>query len=160
MAHVGRGGNILRAKLKNLITGATKEETFRGADSVEEADITKVIAQYLYNDPNYLYFMTVEDYEQVAVPSAIGKNALPYITEGLSVTILCFDQKPATIELPAKVDLKVTSASDAVRGNTAQGSGYKEVTLETNTIFSAPMFIKEGDTIRINTDTGEYVERV
>jgi len=159
-SHAGRGGSVLKAKLKNLITGATKDETFRGADTVEEADINKVAAQYLYHDEDYLYFMTSADYEQLTVPATVGKSLLPYLTEGLKVIILCFDQKPVTVELPAKVELKVISAGNAVRGNTAQGSTYKEVILETNAIFSAPMFIKEGDTIRINTDTGEYVERV
>lgn len=159
-SHVGRGGNILRAKLKNLITGATKDETFRGADSVEEADITKAIAQYLYADSNDLYFMDIATYEQISISRALGESAIPYLKEGLQAHILYFDQKPSAIELPPKVDLKVIATADAVRGNTAQGNVYKEATLETNAIFLVPSFIKEGDTIRINTDSGEYVERI
>ncbi len=159
-SHMGRGGSTLKAKFKNLLNGTTKSETFRGADSVEEADVIKVEAQYLYKDTDNLYFMTLSDYEQVLVPFTLGENALPYLKEGLKVTILYFDKKPSAIELPPKVELKIISTSDAVRGNTAQGNVYKEAVVETKAIFSVPAFIKEGDTVVINTDTGEYAEKI
>ncbi len=159
-SHMGRGGNILRVKLKNLIDGATMEHTFRGADTAEEADIVKVNAQYLYKDQTNGYFMHQETYEEISMPLDLIKDEILYLMEGQTVQVLIFDQRPAAIELPKALDLKIAFTSSGTRGNTAQGSVRKEATLETGLVINVPLFIKDGDMVRVNTETGEYTDRV
>jgi len=156
---MGRGSAVLQAKIKNLKTGATLEKNFKPADKFEEADLVKNKADYLYTENDKSYFMD-ENYEQFFIEKELIGDQLKFLKESASVTILFFDGNAISIELPPKVDLKVVQAPPAVRGDTAQGSVTKSVKLETGAEINAPIFIKEGDILRINTETGEYVERV
>lgn len=156
---MGRGGAVLKTKMKNLINGSVLEKTFQGNDKGEEAETEKKKANYMYKDENDAYFMDNESYEQFSLAlNQIGEK-IKYLKEGVDVDILYFDDRAVAIDLPIKMDLKVVSAPPGIRGNSA-GSVTKTVTLETGVEINVPMFVKEGDVIRINTDTEEYVERV
>jgi elongation factor P len=154
----GRAGAVLRTKIRNLKTGAVMEKTFQGADRIEEAEITKSKAQFLYREGDNFFFMDNANFEQFSLPKSVLGNLTSYLIEGTGVTILNFNGDPINIELPVKMDFRVTEAPPAIRGNTADG-GTKQVTLETGIKVSTPLFVKVGDVLRINTETGTYVER-
>ena len=156
---IGRAGAVLRTKLRNLKSGAVLERTFQGADKIEEAEITKTKAQYLYREGEDFFFMDNASFEQFSLPKSVLGNLTDYLIEGTGATILNYNNSPINIELPIKMELRVMEAPPAIRGNTADG-GTKQVTLETGIKVNTPLFIKEGDVLRINTETGEYVERV
>ena len=155
---MGRGAAVLQSKIKNLKTGVTLEHTFKPADKFDEADLEKRKADFLYSQDNKCYFMD-ENYEQFFIEKSLIAEQLKFIKEGSSVNILYFEDKPISLELPPKINLKVVYAPPAVRGDTAQGSVKKMVKLETGAEINAPIFIKQGDIIKINTETGQYVER-
>jgi len=154
----GRAGAVLRTKLRNLKTGAVMEKTFQGSDKIEEAEIAKSKAQFLYKEGENYFFMDNSTYEQFSLLKSVLGDFTNYLIEGTEVTVLIYGTTPINIELPVKMDFKVVEAPPAIRGNTADG-GTKLVTLETGSQVSAPLFVKQGDVIRINTDTGEYSER-
>lgn len=155
---VGRGGSIKVLKLKNLISGSVLEKTIKGNDKMEEADLERGKATFLYVQDNEVYFMNSESYEQFSIEKENVGDASNFLKDGTDVNVLYFEGKPVSVQLPAKVDLKVTSAPPGVKGDTA-GTATKVITLETGYECNAPLFIKEGEVVRINTETGEYVER-
>lgn len=155
---MGRGGAVLKVKLRNLISGHILDKTWQGNEKVEEALTEKKKADYLYKDEREIYLMDNESYEQFGLPlEQIGERQ-KFLKEGMAVDVLYFEDRPVAINLPVKVDLKVKSAPPGVKGNSA-GSVTKTVELETGATVNVPMFIEESDIIRINTETGEYVER-
>jgi elongation factor P len=155
---MGRGGAVLKTKLRNLITGNILERTFQGNEKAEEADTETKKTNFMYKDEEQAYFMDNETYEQFSFPiDQIGEKQR-FLKDGTDVDTLYFAGKPVAIELPVKLDLKVVSAPPGVKGNSA-GNVNKQVELETGAKINAPMFVNEGDVIRVNTDTGEYVER-
>jgi elongation factor P len=156
---MGRAGAVLRTKLRNLKTGAVLERTFQGSDKIEEAEITKTKAQYLYREEDNFFFMDGASFEQFSLPKNVLGALVDYLLENTGVTILNFNGHPINIELPIKMEMRVIEAPPGIRGNTADG-GSKQVTLETGIKVSTPLFVKEDDILRINTQTGEYVERV
>lgn len=157
---LGRGGAILRLKVRGLKSGAIYESTLKGNDSLPEADIVRSKAQFLYKEGETLHFMKQDDFDQISLPtSVVGKQA-DFLCEGTEVDVMSYDGKPINIQLPVKVELKVTYAEPAVRGNTAQGNVTKPVELESGAKIQGPLFLKNGDTVRVNTQTGQYVERV
>lgn len=153
----GRAGAVLRTKLKNLRTNNVLEVTWQGNDKVEEADLDYQTCQFLYQDELGAYFMD-QNFEQFNLDKSLIEASLPYLKEGQNIDIAFWEHKPITIKLPPKVDLRVTEAAPAVRGDTAT-SANKTVKLETGLEVLTPMFVKEGDMVRINTETGQYVER-
>lgn len=156
---MGRGGAVLKTKLKNLLTGNVVEKTFQGNDKAEEAEIETNKANYLYKTETEAYFMNNENFEQFSLPLEQIGDKLKFLKKSLDVDILYFQGQPATLKLPIKISLKVISAPPGVKGNSA-GNVTKTVELETGAQISAPMFINEGDLVIVNTDTGEYVSRV
>lgn len=154
----GRAGAVVRAKLKNLQTNNALEVTFQGSDKIFPADLAHKKCQYLYQDDSGANFMD-EAYEQFNLNQDIVQDSLPYLREGQTVAIAFWEGRPVYINLPPKVELKVVEAAPAVRGDTAT-SASKTVKLETGLEVLTPMFVKEGDMVRINTETGQYVERV
>lgn len=149
----------MQTKLRNLKNGKVLEMTFKPGDSVEQADLEKRKASYLYRDPAGIYFMDSETYDQVPIdPTTLGERT-QLLQEGMAVDIVFFNNVPISVNLPPKIDLAVTSAPPPVRGDSASNV-TKSVTLETGITLQVPLFIKEGDIIRINTDTLEYTERV
>lgn len=155
---MGRAGAVLRTKLKNLITGAVLEKTFQGAEKVEEADVARTKAQFLYTEGDEYAFMDNESYEQFNLNKEVLEDIIGYLIEGTEVTILNFNGNPINVELPIKMKLSVVEAPPGIKGDTASG-GDKLVTLETGLKITVPLFINEGDTVVVNTEKDEYVSR-
>jgi elongation factor P len=155
----GRAGAVLRTKIKNLASGAVLEKTFQGSDKVDEADISKSKAQYLYHNGSDFFFMDNSNYDQFFLPEKVLGASTNYLIEGTEVTILNFNSTPINMELPIKMKLRVVEAPPGIKGDTAS-SGGKTITLETGLRVNTPLFVKAGDEIIINTETGEYVSRV
>ena len=155
---MGRGGAVLKTKLRNLITGSVLEKTFQGNEKAEEAETETKKTNFMYKDESQAYFMNNQTYEQFSLSlEQIGERQ-KFLKEGTDVDTLYFSDKPVAIDLPVKIDLKVISAPPGVKGNSA-GNVTKQVELETGTKINAPMFVNEGDIIKVNTETGEYVAR-
>jgi elongation factor P len=155
----GRGNAIIRIKARNLFTGANIEKTFVSGDQVQEARLDFHNVQFLYTDGEFYYFMDNETFEQPAIRAEVlGENAL-YLKEGMEVKLTFYKGQPIDIELPTSVDLKVVYAETAIRGDTATGV-TKKVRTETGLEVVVPQFVNEGDVIRVDTRTGEYVTRV
>lgn len=155
---MGRGGAVLKIKCRNLINGNVLERTYQGAEKAEEAETETKKANFMYKDKDEAYFMDNENYEQFNLHlEEIGESA-KFLKDGTDVDVLYFESKPVSISLPIKMDFKVVSAPPGVKGNSA-GNVNKQVEIETGAVLNVPMFINEGDVIRVNTDTGEYVER-
>ncbi len=152
---MGRMGAVMRTKLKNLITGAVFDKTFQGADKVKEASVDMQKVQYLYKDDNAYTFMDTASYEQFSLDADVVANAADFLTEGLEVTLMTFNDRPIDLRLPVKVTLAVTDAPPSIKGNTSSG-GNKVVTVETGAHIQAPLFVSVGDRIIINTDKGTY----
>ncbi len=155
---MGRAGAVMRTKLKNLKNGTVKEKTFQGSDKVEEADISKSKAQFLYREGENFYFMDNTTYDQFTISQDAIGDSKDYLTEGLEVTMLNFNDNPINVELPVKVTLEVTEAPPGLKGDTQSG-GDKLVTVSTDAKITTPLFIETGDKIIINTESGTYVSR-
>ena len=150
---------VMRTKLRHLITGQVLEKTFKPGDKIDEADLRRGQAQFMYKEGDNFNFMDNASYEQFGFSQEQIGDISNYIKEGESVDVLSFNDKPVTVSLPAKVNLKVVEAAPGVKGDSA-GNATKKVVLETGYEVAVPLFIKEGEVIRINTETGDYVERV
>ncbi|MBT5338772.1 elongation factor P [Candidatus Falkowbacteria bacterium] len=156
---VGRGGSIKTIKIKNLIDGKVLEKTLQGNDKMDSADLARGKAQYLYKEGGEVHFMNNETFEQFSIEKENVGESINFLVEGADVTILYFEGNAVSVEIPIKAELTVTEAPPGVKGDTA-GTATKTITLETGYQVNAPLFIKEGDKVRINTETGQYVERV
>lgn len=154
---MGRGGSIVNVKLKNLISGAVLEKTYKGNEKIEPADVTNRKMQFLYADDQYLNFMDDDTYEQLEVKKDLVPNA-KYLKEGSSAMIQLFEARPINVELPVKVPIEVIEAPQVVKGDT-QSTVLKTVTIETGAEIQVPMFVKQGDVVIIDTRDGSYVER-
>jgi len=155
----GRGNATIRIKARDLRTGTTLEKTFQSGDRVQDIRLDYHNVQYLYNDGDYFYFMDQETFEQPGVHAKIIDNLAGYLKAGMEVKLTFFDGEAIDIDLPTSVDLLVTRADAAVRGDTATGV-TKRVTTETGVEVQVPYFVEEGNVIRVDTRTGEYVTRV
>jgi len=151
---------VMQTKLRNLLNGKVAQVNFHPGDKVEEADLMRKKVDYLYNDGTNWNFMSQDDFEQFALTKETLGDQVGFLKEGDKVDALYFNGNPVSVSLQPKVELKVVSAPEGVRGDSAQGRVTKLAELETGVSINVPLFVKEGDTIRINTDTGEYVERV
>jgi elongation factor P len=156
---IGRGAGILKAKIKNLITGAIIDNTFKDSDRIEEANLTRQPMQFLYRDGDTFNFMDPQNYEQFEIAKdVVGPNA-DLIKDSTTVDVLSYNEKPIGVILAPKVDLLVTYTESVATGNTVSNV-LKDAKVETGATIKVPAFVKNGDMIRINTETGEYVERV
>jgi len=155
---MGRGGAVLKTKCRNLINGNVLERTFQGAEKAEEAETETKKTNYMYKDKNQAYFMDTESFEQFNLDMEVIGNQTRFLKDDTDVDVLYFENTPVTISLPIKMEFKVTSAPPGVKGNSA-GNVNKTVEIETGATIGVPMFINEGDVIRVNTESGEYVER-
>lgn len=156
---MGRGGSIVNVKIKSLVDGRALDKTFKGNESIEPADITNKNVQYLYNDGSKYFFMDEATYEQFELPAEDMTQQSGFMKEGDKVQAQLFDGRVISIDLPKNLPLKVTYTESAVKGDTSS-SITKEATLETGITIKVPAFIKQGDTISVDTTTGAYRERV
>lgn len=158
--HIGRGGSSIQTKLKNLKTGQVLSRNFKPADQFLEAAIEKQKVKYLYHHRDEYWFSEESNPKnRFLLTEDQLREIIHFLKPNTAVEALNFDNAIINVTLPIKMDFKVTEAPPAIRGNTAQG-GTKTVTIETGAQITAPLFINEGDIIKINTQTGEYVERV
>ncbi len=151
---------VMQTKLKNIVSGKVIEYSFKPGETVVEADVERRKAAFLYPEDDKMFFMDQTTYDQFFFTKDMIGDQWQLLKEGQMVEVILFNDNPVTIDLPPKIDLKVTQTMDAVKGNTASGNVTKEATLETGFLARVPLFIKEGDTVRISTDTLEYTERV
>lgn len=151
---------VNQTKLRHLVSGKVTEISFHQNESVEEADVSRMQAVYLYTSKGESWFAEVGNPKnRFAFPEDMVHDQIQWLSTNAEVEVLTIDEKPMTIKIPVKVNLEVTEAPPGNKGNTAQG-GNKLVTLKTGAKVDVPLFINEGDIVKINTDTGEYVERV
>ncbi|MDE5566717.1 MAG: elongation factor P, partial [Anaeroplasmataceae bacterium] len=154
----GKGGAFVKTKLKDLRSGAVIEYTFNAAEKVEKAIIDKVTMQYLYDSGTSLVFMDNDTYEQVEIPHTFVEEEMKYLVENMNVEIEKFNDEILGINLPDKVTLKVTKCDPAVKGDT-KTNALKDAYVETGLLVKVPMFIEEGESIIISTETGKYSSR-
>src|SRR3989344_4792323 len=151
---------VNQTKLKNLITGKVTEVTFHQQDKVEEADLSTKDVKFLFANRGEYWFCEVNDpAKRFKLETSLLGDGMKFIKTNFLIEALVFEENIIGVKLPIKVELKVTEAPPAVKGDTAKG-GNKQATLETGAVINVPLFITEGETIRINTETGDYVERV
>jgi len=156
---MGRGGSIVNVRIKSLLDGRVQDRTFKGNEQLDNANISGRSLQYLYMDGKNYYFMNTDSYEQFELPSNVLGSQGKFIREGDSVQCQFFNGRIINIELPKNVQLQVSYAEDAVKGDTS-GAITKDATLETGITIKVPAFIKAGDVISVDTGTGVYRERV
>ncbi len=154
----GKGAAIVKAKLKNLRTGAIAEQTFNAGIKIPTAHISKQEMQYLYSSGNSYSFMNMDTYEQVDIEESQIKDEVKYLKEGLNVYITFFEGEMLGIDLPEKIDYKITSTEPAIKGNTATNA-TKDAIVETGLLVKVPLFIDEGEEIIVSTKDGKYVSR-
>lgn len=155
----GKGAAFVRTKIKNVMTGGVVERTFNPTEKMPKAHIETREMQYLYNDGELYYFMDTETYEQLPLNYSSVEDAIVFIKENMNVTIKFFKGSPFSVEPPNFVELEITHTEPGVRGDTAN-AGTKPATLETGFTLQVPLFVNNGDKIRVDTRTGEYMERV
>jgi elongation factor P len=155
-----RGGQTLvRLKVRNLVTSAVFEKTFKANDKFKEPDLQLVPASYLYSDGDGSHFMDQETYETLTLDEGMLGNALDYLTEGAMLQLHKYNGNPIGLQLPIFVELTVTRADPAARGDFSSGSGTKSATLETGLEIRVPPFIKEGEKVKVATENGEFAGR-
>jgi elongation factor P len=156
---MGRGGAIVRIKLRNLRSGSIIEKTFDAGERFQRAFLERRPVQYSYNDGDTYYFMDNETYETFPLTAEQLGDAKDYLLDGMRLEIVTYNDEPLNLELPGTVDLEVTYTEPGFKGDTATG-GTKPATLQTGKVVQVPLFVTTGDKIRVKTDTGTYVERV
>ncbi|MFH2011184.1 MAG: elongation factor P [Pseudomonadota bacterium] len=155
----GKGGAFVRTKLKNLIGGNVIDKTFRSGEKVNKPDLQEKKVQYLYSAEDNFYFMDQETFEQVYLTSEQLGDGKDFLQENIVIDILFFNNQPIGLELPIFVELAVSETNPGFKGDTASG-GSKPATLETGAVIQVPLFIEEGDVLKIDTRTRSYIERV
>ena len=155
----GKGNTVVRTKLRNVLTGAVLEKTFRAGDRIDEVRLEHRPIQYSYQDGDLYYFMDQQTFDMIPIAQAvIGDDQLRYLKENTECDGLVHNDKVIAVELPYFLELKITQTDPGVRGDTAQG-GTKPATLETGAVVQVPLFLNEGDVIRVDRREDKYLER-
>lgn len=154
----GKGAAFVRTKYKNIITGAVVERAFKPEDKFPKAHIERKKMQYLYNDGDLYYFMDIETYDQIAINGDVVGDSLKFVQENETVTISSYQDNPFAIEPPTSVELLIVESEPGVKGNTATGA-TKPAIVETGAQVMVPLFVEQGEVIKIDTRTGEYLSR-
>ena len=155
---LARAGAVIKAKVRNLLTGAIFEHSFRGGEKFKTVRIESSEATYLYADGNHHYFMDTKTYDQVPVDEDMLESVLPLLKEGSTAYVMRYQDRLIGVELPINVELTVTSTDPGFKGDTVSG-GTKPARLETGATIQVPLFIQPGDLIRVDTRTNSYMER-
>ena len=155
----GKGNAFTRTRIRNMITGAVLDKTYKSGEKLKPAVMDERNMQYMYQDENGFHFMDQQNYEQVALtPDEVGDDSR-FLLENLEVTILMHNEKPVSISLPNFVELEVVDTEPGMKGDTVTGA-RKAATMNTGAVINVPLFIERGEKLRIDTRTGEYAERV
>ncbi len=155
----GKGGAFVRTKLKKIPGGAVIDKTFRAGEKVTTVRVERHAYQYLYKSDDFYYVMDTETYEQFPLAEKLLEDLLPYLKESMEISVLLDGETPIAVELPNFVELEVTETEPGLRGDTTQG-GSKPAKVETGAIVTVPLFIEQGDVLKVDTRTGKYIERV
>jgi elongation factor P len=154
----GKGGAFVRTKLKHMKLGRVIDNTFRAGEKVELVDFDEKRMQYLYRDERY-HFMDLDTYDQISLSAGEVGDARDFLKENTEVEILFINDSPVTVELPNFIELQITQTDPGIRGDTASG-GSKPATLETGAVVQVPLFLNQGDVVKVDTRSGEYLGRV
>jgi elongation factor P len=154
----GKGGAFVRTKLKSIATGAVIDRTFRSGEKFSRVHTQTRKMQYLYSTEDEVVLMDGETFEQVSVAPAMAEDALKWVVENMTVELLYIDGEPFEVQAPTSVELEILKAEPGLRGDTAQG-GTKLVTLETGVTVQVPLFIEQGERVKVDTRTGQYLSR-
>lgn len=155
----GKGGAFVRSRLRNLQTGASIEKTWRAGESMEQANVERRNVEFLYRDGDDLNFMDMEDFEQMQLPAKVVGDVAKFLKDNTTVQLMTWKGIVLSVEPPQTMEYVVTQTDPGLRGDTAQG-GSKPATIETGAVVTVPLFVNEGETIRVDTRTGSYLERV
>jgi len=155
----GKGGAVVRTKLRNVRSGAVVERTFNAGVKVDQAQLDKREMQYLYHDGTHFVFMDNSTYDQLSVEEGEIGDLSQWLKEGQSAILSMYEGRPISVELPASVELSVQQTDPGVKGDRVSGA-MKPATLETGVTIQVPLFVETGDTVRVDTRTGEYITRV
>ena len=155
----GKGGAFVRTKLRNLRTGRVVDQTFRAGERLDEADVEDRRMQYLYQDGDSLVFMDTQSFDQIPFSADQVGDARRFLKENVEVDVIFWKGRPLQIELPNFIEAAIVRCDPGLKGDTASGA-TKPATLETGAVLQVPLFVKEGDRIRVDTRTGQYIERV
>jgi elongation factor P len=155
----GKGGAFVRTRLRRASDGAVIDRTFRAGEKFRAVRTEVRRMQFLYRDGTDAHFMDSESYEQLTIPESVISGALRFMRESEELDLLYIDERPADVQLPSAIDLRVTETEPGVRGDTASGGGTKPAVLETGARVQVPLFIDVGDAVRVDTRTGEYISR-
>jgi elongation factor P len=155
----GKGGAFVRTKLRRIDDGSVIDKTFRAGEKFRPVRTESRKMQYLYDSGDAAVFMDNRDYEQMEIPHDVAGDSMRWLLPNGEVDVLFVDERPSDVQLPSAVELKVTETQPGVKGDTASGGGSKPATLESGVTVQVPLFIEEGETVRVDTRTGEYVSR-
>ena len=155
----GKGGAFVRTKLRKIDDGSVQDKTFRAGEKFRPVRTESRKMQYLYDSGEVAVFMDSQDYEQIEIPRAVVGEAMRWVLPNDEVDVLFVDERPSDVQVAGAIEMKVTETAPGVKGDTASGGGNKPATLESGVVVQVPLFIDEGETIRVDTRTGEYVSR-
>ncbi len=155
----GKGGAFVRTKLRKIEDGTVQDKTFRAGEKFRPVRTESRKMQYLYDSGDAAVFMDTRDYEQLEIPREVAGDAMKWLLPNGEVEVLFVDEQPSDVQVPSAVEMKVTQTEPGVKGDTASGGGNKSATLESGVTVQVPLFIEEGETIRVDTRNGEYVSR-
>ncbi len=156
---IGRGGANLILKLRNVDSGASVDRSFPATKRYERIRLDSRQLQYLYNDPSGYYFMDMESFEEITLTNELLGEATKYLVDGMEIDLIVEGERPLSVELPASVELEVVEAPPGHKGDTAT-AGAKPATTQTGVVVQVPLFVNQGDRIRVDTRSGEYLERI
>ena len=155
----GKGGAFVRTKLRRLADGSVQDKTFRAGEKFRPVRTETRRMQYLYDAGEATVFMDTSDYEQLELPREVAGEAMQWVLPNAEVELLFVDERPAGVQVPSAVEMAVTQTDPGLKGDTASGGGTKPATLESGVVVEVPLFVNEGDRVRVDTRSGEYVSR-
>jgi elongation factor P len=155
----GKGGAFVRSKLRRVDDGAVIDKTFKAGEKFRPVRTETKKMQYLYESGDNVVLMDNSSYEQVEIPKGVAEQALKWVPPNSEVDLLLVDERPSDVQVPSAVELAVTQTDPGLKGDTASGGGNKPATLETGVVVQVPLFIEEGERVRVDTRSGEYVSR-
>jgi elongation factor P len=155
----GKGGAFVRTKLRKIEDGTVQDKTFRAGEKFRPVHTESRKMQYLYDSGEAAVFMDTRDYEQIEIPRDVAAEAMRWVVPNAEVDMLFVDDRPSDVQVPSAIDMKVTQTEPGVKGDTASGGGNKSATLESGVTIQVPLFIEEGEMVRVDTRSGEYVSR-
>ena len=155
----GKGGAFVRTKVRRIEDGSVIDKTFRAGEKFRPVHTESRKMQYLYDSGEAAVFMDSRDYEQLELPRALAGDAMRWMRPNDEVDVMFVDERPTDVQVPSAVEMQVTKTQPGVKGDTASGGGNKPATLESGVTVQVPLFVEEGDTVRVDTRSGEYVSR-